>query len=136
MLIFLPKVDPTLLQPEFLADVKELFTRLPTDWACTYGFRTRIEQDTLYKKYLAGGPKAAPPGKSAHEFGLAIDVVLDGDPSKPGIQADFDDRKQAWIDLYTLLAKHPRLKSGVTFGDGCHIERYKWQNYKNWRPSV
>ena len=37
--------------------------------------RTRQQQEQLYKKYLAGGGRAAPPGKSFHEKGLAIDIT-------------------------------------------------------------
>jgi lysozyme family protein len=42
----------------------------------TSGTRSFAEQDELYKKHLAGGPLAAPPGKSNHNFGLAFDVTI------------------------------------------------------------
>ena len=128
MFYFLPKVDPNLLDQKFLADLKALFATQPDDWFVTYGFRTKAEQDTLYKKYLKGGPRAAPPGKSPHEYGLAVDVVLDSN-ALPGLQPDWDDRKEAWINLFAAIKKHPRLKSGVSFGDGGHIERYQWQKF-------
>jgi peptidoglycan L-alanyl-D-glutamate endopeptidase CwlK len=47
--------------------------------------RSYAEQAELYKKYLAGGPIAAPPGKSNHNFGLAFDVTIfkwNDDPEK------------------------------------------------------
>ncbi len=42
----------------------------------TSGVRTYGEQQRLYSAYLAGRSSlpAAPPGRSAHNFGLAIDV--------------------------------------------------------------
>lgn len=41
---------------------------------CSSAFRTSSEQEALYKRYLAGkGAKAARPGSSRHEHGLAID---------------------------------------------------------------
>ena len=39
-----------------------------------YGIRTHAEQAVLYQRYLRGGPKAAPPGLSLHQYGLAVDV--------------------------------------------------------------
>ena len=37
--------------------------------------RTRAEQTVLYRRWLAGtGRRAAPPGRSLHEVGLAFDV--------------------------------------------------------------
>lgn len=44
------------------------------------GYRTDAEQARLYAKYKAGGPVAAPPGHSNHNFGLAWDIgIFDGD---------------------------------------------------------
>jgi hypothetical protein len=40
----------------------------------TSGFRSRAEQAILYARYLAGGNIAAPPGRSNHEQGRAVDV--------------------------------------------------------------
>jgi hypothetical protein len=41
----------------------------------TSGFRSWIDQDRLYRKYLAGESRfpANPPGTSAHNYGLAWD---------------------------------------------------------------
>jgi len=49
------------------------------------GTRSYAEQAVLYEKYKNGGPQAAPPGKSNHNFGLAFDIgVFTGssDPEK------------------------------------------------------
>lgn len=39
-------------------------------------YRTIAEQEKLYEKYLKGGPRAAAPWKSYHNYGLAVDVAL------------------------------------------------------------
>jgi len=41
----------------------------------TSAYRSINEQSDLYNKYLSGGPLAAKPGESYHNFGLAFDVV-------------------------------------------------------------
>lgn len=49
------------------------------------GTRSYEEQAELYRKYKAGGPLAAPPGRSNHNFGIAFDIgVFTGssDPEK------------------------------------------------------
>ncbi|WNG54487.1 D-alanyl-D-alanine carboxypeptidase [Archangium gephyra] len=49
----------------------------------TSGYRTRREQRLLYERYRKGlGPKAARPGRSNHQRGLAVDVVV-GDEESP-----------------------------------------------------
>jgi D-alanyl-D-alanine carboxypeptidase len=41
------------------------------------GYRTRREQRILYERYRQGlGPRAARPGRSNHQRGLAVDVVV------------------------------------------------------------
>lgn len=127
------KVEPGHLEPEFRADVEKLLTESPYGWYVKFGFRSLSEQKVLYDNYIATGEnKAAPPGRSAHNYGLAIDVVLDTDLVAPGLQPSWDIKLDAWEWLFDELKEHPRLKSGVTFQDGGHIEKYKWQNYKNW----
>ena len=75
MIVWRKGVDKTLLQPQFLADVEALLGGSPHTWLVTSGHRGIAEQAELYRIYKAGGPKAAPAGKSAHNYGLAIDVV-------------------------------------------------------------
>ena len=38
-------------------------------------YRTREEQARLYKELSAKGARVAPPGKSFHEHGLAVDIT-------------------------------------------------------------
>lgn len=40
----------------------------------TSGYRSRAEQQVLWEKSQRGGPKAAQPGNSLHETGLAVDI--------------------------------------------------------------
>lgn len=127
-------VDPTRLEPGFVGDLNGLLGHSRFAWWVTYGFRTREEQEALYRKHLTGGPKAAPPGQSAHEWGLAVDVVLDADPVLPGLQPTWNVKLAGWVWLFAAVAAHPRLKSGVKFGDGGHIERVDWRTYKGWVP--
>ncbi len=42
----------------------------------TSGSRTYDEQNMLYQAHLKGGPQAARPGYSNHNFGLAFDVTI------------------------------------------------------------
>lgn len=47
------------------------------------GYRTRKEQRLLYERYRQGrGPRAARPGSSNHQRGLAVDVAV-GDEDSP-----------------------------------------------------
>lgn len=116
------------LDPQFAADVDKLLADSPFSWYVIWGKRSLLIQRVLYEKYLAGGPKAAPPGKSAHNFGLAVDVVLD-DPSKPGLQMLWNNKLAGWVWLIAAVARHPRLHSLWKIGDYDHIERYRWHDH-------
>lgn len=129
MSLYWRAIDKSKLHPGFVDDLEKLFAESKWDWYVTFGYRSIEQQADLYAKYLAGGPKAAPPGKSAHNFGLAVDVVLDKDPNKPGLQPSWDLKLAAWIWLLAKCLAHPRLQSGFKFGDANHIQVYKWPKY-------
>jgi hypothetical protein len=122
-------VDPKALNPAFLADVVSVLDPSPYRWLVTYGRRTTAEQAALYATYQAGGPRAAPPGKSPHEFGLAIDVCLDGDTATVEIEPDWNTSHPGWLWLFEAIWQHPRLHSGRSFQDACHVERLGWPNF-------
>ena len=124
------RVDPSLLQPAFRIDVEKLLRYSPHSWTITYGYRSLDEQAALWEKYKAAGPRAAPPGKSAHNFGLAVDVALDGDDALPGLQPDWNTSHAGWQWLFQAVGDHPRLHSGRSFNDACHIERLNWGRYR------
>lgn len=146
------KVRKDLLEPLFLRDVEELLSESKWGWYVTHGFRDSVEQNKLYGQgrdhiQLAkcGLQKYARPDlplvtkakawQSAHNYGLAIDVVLDGDDRTPGLQPVWDVNLPAWIWLKAAIYKHPRLRGGYRWGDWPHIERLNWSQHTNWRSS-
>jgi hypothetical protein len=122
-------VDPSLLNPQFRQDIQAVLEYSPHWWTVTHGFRSLAEQNALWLAYQAGGPKAAPPGKSAHNYGLAVDVALDGSPA-PGLQPDWDTSHAGWIWLFDAVFRHPRLHSGRSFSDSDHVERLGWKSFR------
>jgi D-alanyl-D-alanine dipeptidase len=116
------KVDKAKLDPHFAGDVEALLRPDPGNWFVTYGFRTREEQAALYAKYLAGGPLAAPPGHSAHEAGLAVDVTL-----VKGGHDDWNYTDSDWRRLVNAVHMAPRLHSLDDHGDTDHIEAVNWR---------
>jgi hypothetical protein len=132
VIVWRKDVDPSLLEPQFRADLETLLAGSPFTWLVTSGHRSNAEQSRLWRVHLAGGPKAAPPGKSAHNYGLAVDVVPDGDTGKPGIQPDWSGSSAAWAWLAKAVDAHPRLRHGRHFGDSPHIQRVRWQDFTGW----
>lgn len=116
------KVDASQLNAQFAQDVVGLLQDDPANWFITYGFRTRDEQAALYAKYLQGGPLAAPPGHSAHEVGLAVDITL----VRNG-EDIWDYRDPDWRRLVYKVHMHPRLHSLDDHGDTDHIEAVNWR---------
>lgn len=120
------RVDKEKLRVGFRYEVNKLLEESPYTWVVLSGYRSLEEQQVLWEKYKAGGPRAAPPGKSAHNFGLAVDVVLDGDPEKVGLQPDWNTSHPGWQWLFEAIAAHPDLYSGRSFNDASHIEKHGW----------
>lgn len=130
------RVSIDYLDGQFYYDAKELLDKLPDNWVVTESSRTMQRSNKLYINYkLNGGPRAAPGGISAHNYGMAIDVALDGNPIRPGLQAIWDVKNPAWGRLVAAIWKHPRLRSGKWFHDWPHIERYKWKDFVAWRKN-
>jgi hypothetical protein len=130
--------DKARLEPQFRDDVAELLINNSYDWRVVYAYRSLAVQTKLYDTYRAGGPLAAPPGESAHNFGLAVDVqlwvsVVDGKgPTGRNKVMDWNVKSPGWQWLFGAVLNHPRLHSGISFGDFDHIERFQWRKYKNW----
>jgi hypothetical protein len=134
------------LDPVFRERVLDVIVPSKYGWAIVSGYRSIAEQKVLYTKYqrwlkelrqaeqenrppnegLRAG-KAAPPGKSAHNFRKAIDVVLDRDDNKPGLQPTWDITLPGWLWLRTTIGMTKGLKSGWTFRDWPHIEDVSWK---------
>jgi peptidoglycan L-alanyl-D-glutamate endopeptidase CwlK len=69
-----PAVQPLARQFILLLNAKGVDAKIIS------GFRTYEEQKVLYDKFKRGGPQAAPPGYSNHNFGLAFDIgIFEGD---------------------------------------------------------
>lgn len=103
------------------------------DYYVTHGLRSRDQQEALYNIYLKyGRPLAAPPGKSAHEFGLAIDVAVDVDEDRKGLQPTWDTTHLGWVQLRLSLITHPFLESGSLWKsrDWPHIQMRNWRDFK------
>jgi len=90
--------------------------------------RTFAEQAVKYRAYLRGGGRAAPPGKSAHNHGLAADVVI----RKPGVDPWEWSRtwsgRRAYAKLHKI-AKRYGLESIVSSApdDPFHLQAPNWR---------
>lgn len=109
------------LDPQFSEDIDDVLARSPFAWAVTQGFRTKEEQGALFDKYQHGGPLAAPPGRSAHNWGLAVDVAV---LTAEGPTWDYNQDQWHW--LWNACDAHPRLHSGYHFADDDHVQAVKW----------
>ena len=71
----LDSLDPKAVHrfTEFILRAKATAATFGCDYVAICGNRTWDEQAALRRKYLAGGPKAAPAGYSWHNFGTAMD---------------------------------------------------------------
>jgi len=151
------KVSKNNLDAQFLFDVSELLTQSKYTWYVTEAYRTIERSNRLWDEYKHGvvlrdanntplrdadgnirrgkkGARAAIGGLSAHNYGRAIDVVLDGSDD-PGLQMNWNTKLPGWLWLKQAIWKHPRLHSGWSFGDWPHIEQYKWKDYVPWRKT-
>jgi len=86
-------------------------------------YRSFIRQDKLYRQgrsSVGAIVTSTEPGQSMHNFALAMDVVGDMDPNKPGRQDPYGIR---W-DVFGQIAKDKGLTWGGDFGikDKGHIE--------------
>lgn len=124
------RVSKAGLSPVFVRWLEAAFEALPDEWVVISGLRTSEQQKALWAAYKAGGPRAAPPGYSAHEFGLAVDVVLDGEPERPGLQPSWDVSDPRWRRMIEAIEAHPKLETGASFGDAGHIQVRGWKRYK------
>ena len=97
------------------------------------GLRTFAEQDALYKKR----PKVtnAKGGKSVHNYGFAVDIVMiiDGKVASWDTAKDWDNDKVAdWYECVKIFAKYGWDWGGnwKTFKDLPHFEKkgHTWRN--------
>jgi hypothetical protein len=108
------------------------------------GCRSLARSQSLYAAYKAGGPLAAPPGDSPHNYGLAVDLQLRGAgglvwyPDIPPDVLDLPFQQQTsyldrcpsqWVELWRAVYAASLLHSLWTYGDGDHIERVDWRRF-------
>lgn len=126
------------IQEPFVTDVITLLNAIDGSWYITSGFRTYSEQAAEWDKgrdAMGGIVDAsqvvthAPPGDSAHEYGLAVDVtlVVNGKDC-------WDFSHELWVALVEAIDAHPRLHSGSHFTppDFPHIEATDWHRKAGW----
>lgn len=117
------RVDPAELYAPFLARLLAVLSACQSRGALYYatsGQRGMEAQRKLHLAHLAGGPKAAPAGLSAHQYGIAVDVAPDSDVATPGLQGpDYSAR------AYAILVEECAaggLVNGGSFGDLPHVQ--------------
>lgn len=121
------RIDLDKLYPPFLERVLQTLANCRArgaDYYAILGFRPYAESARLHMNWLAGkGGRAAPAGKSSHNFGLAIDACRDSDLDKPGLQPDWR------AERYRILGEEAAklgLHWGAGYGDRPHIS---WPGY-------
>jgi len=122
------RANKDLLDPLFADDVEEFLADSPYAWYVLSGYRSNEEQKILWEAYQKGGPRAAPPGRSAHNHKLAVDVVLDADAAMPGLQPSWNTKLPAWLWLKAASIPHPRIRGGWRFGDWPHLQSTLWKD--------
>jgi len=125
-----------------LARVAPLITR---DATAEIGYPTRVvssgrslaEQRKLYAAYKRGtGGRAAPPGESAHNYGLAVDVVI----YKPGVDpwewATTFWGRRAYRKLHAIAERYG-LESIVSSApdDPFHLQAPNWRSLIRRQPA-
>jgi hypothetical protein len=122
----LDHIDTTLLVPDFLQKLTGLLLACQAhgqQYRATFGFRSLQLQDELHQKYLAGGPRAAPAGQSAHNYGCAVDL----ERLNPDGSADWAVSDYQFLDD---MAPRFGLQSLASVQDYGHIELQNWEQYR------
>lgn len=118
------RIDLDLLFPPFREAVLQLIANClekGASYHATRGYDTYGAQMALWSKgRVTKGPIVthAKGGQSAHNFGLAVDFVLDLDPKAKGIQPGW--AKECY-EILVLEAKRMGLHSGENYNDLPHV---------------
>jgi peptidoglycan L-alanyl-D-glutamate endopeptidase CwlK len=119
----LKRIDLSQLYVPFVARVRVALERCEARGAryyATCGTRSYAEQHRRFTAWKAGqGTRAAAAGRSAHQFGGAIDFAADADLDKPGLQASW--RTPAYRVLVEEVTR-AGLVSGSSFNDCPHVQ--------------
>jgi hypothetical protein len=105
----LKRIDTSLLYPAFLVRLREVLAfslKRGQVYIATSGHRSIELQRERHEAWKRGeGTKANAPGGSGHNFGLAVDLAPDGDPIKPGLQADYRRAKYLVLRDASILTR-------------------------------
>jgi len=121
----LAHIDVSLLNPEFYGMLLGLLGAAKAHGLvlrATYGWRSTELQKELYAKFLAGGPRAAPPGQSPHECGCAVDFLA----LRKGVVVESSAAPE-YCDLEELAPRY-RCKTLRHLNDGGHVELENWHD--------
>jgi peptidoglycan L-alanyl-D-glutamate endopeptidase CwlK len=111
---------------DFMLLAKATAATMGCDYIAISGTRTWEEQAELHRKYKAGGPKAAAPGYSWHNYGVAIDCGV----FKGGGKIYCDDTQPALAErVHAACAAHAKpcglLWGGEFKGKSCDPPHYQ-----------
>lgn len=110
-LSFQPNVNWRKVNGQLLSKLNALGRARHTVITVTSGYRSYEQQKALYERYIRSGKDiryiAAPPGRSNHNHGQAVDAVVDGTPIAQAFGA-------AWLRRFGLAAP--------VKGDPVHVE--------------
>ncbi len=95
------------------------------DLRATMGFRDLVQQAALWDAYQKGGPRAAPPGKSAHNYGMAVDFLA---YRKGALLGSSSEPEYA---LMEELAPRYQLKTLQHLNDAGHVELDNWELFRD-----
>jgi peptidoglycan L-alanyl-D-glutamate endopeptidase CwlK len=122
----LTRIDISLIEPDFRLRVElalQELSRSGVVFVATCGYRSPTDQDALYASgRTISGPiiTHARAWESAHQFGLAIDVVRDID-DKPGVQPSW--QASDYLPLAMATQKFGLVWGGLwRFPDAPHIQ--------------
>lgn len=119
----LQRIDVSKLDPAFLVKLRAFCDACQAhglDIRATSGFRSSGLQAILYKKFLAGGPRAARPGSSKHEKGLAVDFLIFAG-GKPLENLDGAD-EAVYEEMHTIAERYGLKGLDPKLHDAGHIE--------------
>lgn len=125
--LLLSRIDTALLYPPFLEKLRALLDEALAGQRAYWvveGHRSYKRSDDLFAQ---GRTKPGPivtrarAGQSAHNFGIAADLVLDGYMDRAGLQPDY--RPASYDILASLSSRHGLVWGGAwTFKDPPHIQ--------------
>jgi hypothetical protein len=119
------RVDVSLLYPPFVAlldDVLDACEARGRRYYAIRGYDSPDAQKALFLASVAGtGGKAAPPWRSQHQVGLAVDFNLDEDMARAGLQLPKTPRTAKHFRVLVEEARRAGLHSGADYNDSPHV---------------